>query len=345
MKTIRRDHNKHFKLISAVSASVISLFIPFTALAQSSTEVQLQQPVPDWYQRAARQFQVNWWLLSALDVYGATTHPEPGVIRPKGLPLPIVGYRFSSPEWQGLFNPVDHDTLPRRISLFEGRGLDGDADGKADQDNPYDRVFAIARWLRGGGPTEQEQTNVLWHQFNNPNAVERVVALSNVYRKFETLQLSERAFPVHKRYSYSFRDTWGEGRNFGGRRIHEGTDIFAGYGTPVLSTCYGYVELIGWNRLGGWRIGLRSADNTYFYYAHLSAYAKGIKQGVIVRPGQVLGYVGSSGYGKPGTSGKFPPHLHFGIYKDTGMREWAFDPYPLLKQWEKKKQLIIQSAP
>ena len=59
--------------------------------------------------------------------------------------------------------------------------------------------------------------------------------------------------------------------------MHEGTDIFAPYGTPVLSACYGYVDLIGWNRLGGWRIGLRAVDNHYFYYAHLSSFAKGVR--------------------------------------------------------------------
>lgn len=54
-------------------------------------------------------------------------------------------------------------------------------------------------------------------------------------------------------------------------------------------------------------------------------------------PGQTIGWVGSSGYGSPGTQGKFPPHLHYGIYRDRGITEWAFDPYPLLKQWENQE--------
>ena len=167
------------------------------------------------------------------------------------------------------------------------------------------------------------------------------MALTNVYKKFNSGKLTDRMFPLAKKFSVAYNDTWGQGRSFGGRRIHEGTDMFAHYGTPVLSVCYGYVELIGWNRLGGWRIGIRSADNYYYYYAHLSAYAKGITQGTIVQPGQVIGYVGSSGYGRPGTSGKFPPHLHFCVYRDTGAREWAFDPYPLLRRWERNPQVII----
>lgn len=311
------------------------------SLVMPLTSVQEQHPIPDWYQRAAVKYHVSWPLLAALDVYGATTRVQPGATRPKGVSASVAGYRFSGIEWGGIYNPVFPDTQPKRITLFEGLGVDGDGDGKADQDNPYDRVSAIAAWLHQGGESIEEQADVLWKRFENPTAVERIVALANVFKKFNTLQLAERSFPLHKRYNYSYNSTWGEGRSFGGRRIHEGTDMFANYGTPVLSTCFGYIELIGWNRLGGWRIGLRSADNTYFYYGHLSSYARGIKQGVIVRPGQVIGYVGSSGYGNPGTSGKFPPHLHFGIYKDTGTREWAFDPYPLLKQWERKPQIVL----
>ncbi|MCI0182097.1 MAG: M23 family metallopeptidase [Acidibacillus sp.] len=321
---------------------ILIVMTPATVNAQTENSAPKDtQHIPKWYSHASSQYGVHWSLLAGLDVYGATTKPPAGVIRAKGVPIEVTGYRFTQQEWQGLFNPVQNDENAKRIILFEGRGLDGDQDGKADQNNPYDRVSAIAAWLHQGGTTEQDQSNQLWKHFENGTAVERIVALSHVFKYFGTTQLSERTFPLHKRYSYSYRDTWGEGRNFGGRRSHEGTDIFASYGTPVLSTCYGYIELIGWNRLGGWRIGLRSADNTYFYYAHLSSYARGIHQGMIVRPGQVLGYVGSSGYGKPGTSGKFPPHLHFGIYKDTGTTEWAFDPYPLLKRWEKNSQTVI----
>ena len=63
-----------------------------------------------------------------------------------------------------------------------------------------------------------------------------------------------------------------------------------------------------------------------------------LKEGDIVEPGQVIGYVGSTGYGKEGTSGKFPPHLHFGLYKYDGRCEWAFNPYPHLRRWEKEEQ-------
>jgi murein DD-endopeptidase MepM/ murein hydrolase activator NlpD len=74
--------------------------------------------------------------------------------------------------------------------------------------------------------------------------------------------------------------------------------------------------------------------NTYHYFAHLSHFNEDVKEGDIVEPGRIIGYVGSSGYGKKGTSGKFPPHLHYGMYKFNGLIERAYDPFPSLKHWE-----------
>ncbi len=325
-------------LITLLSFSVISTAMP-PIVAQTTTDNPTN--VPDWYLRAQKTKGVPWTVLIALDAYGASTSPPLGVKRTAKEPFTKSGFRFSPWLWQGLGNPVQNDTEAARILFFKGYGKDGDGDGKATQDDPYDRVTAIASWLSQSGTNEFDPSEVLWDYFQHESAVDRIMALANVYRKFNSGKLTDRVFPLSKKFSVAFNDTWGQGRSFGGRRMHEGTDIFAGYGTPVLSVCYGYVELIGWNRLGGWRIGIRSADNYYYYYAHMSSYTKGIKQGTIVQPGQVIGYVGSSGYGKPGTSGKFPPHLHFGVYRDTGSREWAFDPYPLLKRWERNPQIII----
>src|SRR5699024_9536665 len=141
--------------------------------------------------------------------------------------------------------------------------------------------------------------------------------------------------PVAMDHNYSYRSTWGDSRGFGGLRIHEGTDIFAGYGTPVKSTTYGVVELKGWNLYGGWRIGIRDIFNIYHYYVHLNGYRYDIKVGQVVQPVDVLGSVGSTGYGPPGTSVKLPPHLHYGMYKDNEDSEWSFDHYPYLRKWER----------
>lgn len=94
----------------------------------------------------------------------------------------------------------------------------------------------------------------------------------------------------------------------------------------------GYVENIGWLNLGGWRIGVRSPSGGYFYYAHLSDYARDFQPGEQIRAGELLGFMGDTGYGPEGTQGLFPVHLHLGIYftSEEG-KEISVNPYPLLR--------------
>jgi murein DD-endopeptidase MepM/ murein hydrolase activator NlpD len=116
-------------------------------------------------------------------------------------------------------------------------------------------------------------------------------------------------------------------------RKHEGVDIFAKKGTPVYSVLEGEIVNFGWNELGGWRITVKIDDTTQFYYAHLNGYAAGIGKGSKVKKGQLIGYVGSTGYGPEGTQDLFVPHLHFGIY--STIPAWhAIDPFAYLKWWE-----------
>lgn len=110
---------------------------------------------------------------------------------------------------------------------------------------------------------------------------------------------------------------------------HQGIDIFTERGSPVVSMTPGTVERAGWTFYSGWRIGVRGADGRYYFYAHLLGdFASGITEGVQVGAGQVLGRVGSSGYGPVGASDEFPPHLHFGIQAGT---RWQ-NPEPLLRK-------------
>ena len=143
----------------------------------------------------------------------------------------------------------------------------------------------------------------------------------------------------------NYSDSWNEARNFGGDRHHEGTDIMSGTVSkkrgeiPVLSMSDGVVEQIGWLKLGGYRVGIRSTKGVYFYYAHLYSYAPGIRRGTKIRAGDVIGYMGDSGYGeKEGTVGKFPVHLHLGIYrKDTKYGEYSVNPYKFLQAVLKRR--------
>ena len=141
----------------------------------------------------------------------------------------------------------------------------------------------------------------------------------------------------------SYENSWMFERTYGGSYGHEGTDVMAGINQsgyyPVISISDGIVENIGWLEKGGWRIGVRSLHDVYFYYAQLDSYAEEFKPGDVIRAGQLLGYMGNTGYGKTeGTSGKFDVHLHLGIYLRTEeIPELAVNPYWFLKYLENNR--------
>jgi len=310
-----------------------SYFFPTVTLANEgpSNEEILQQRMSYYVQYD--ELLIPWHFLAAIDQYERNLQS----VR-KDIPKRdgYIAIQFSDEYWSGALNPVKEDTIPETISYFGGMGLDGNNDGIASPKDDVDVIYSMAIYLSKFGSTDEDFKLALWEYYKSEEAVNQIVTISTLYKHFKTTELDAHTFPIPTRYNYSFRGTWGDNRGWGGRRIHEGTDIFASYGTPILSTSYGVVEIKGWNQFGGWRVGIRDNHNSYHYYAHLGSYNKDIKVGDVVEPGTILGYVGSSGYGKEGTSGKFPPHLHYGIYKFNGRTEWAFDPYPSLLQWERQ---------
>ncbi|HLM54126.1 MAG TPA: M23 family metallopeptidase [Pseudoxanthomonas sp.] len=128
--------------------------------------------------------------------------------------------------------------------------------------------------------------------------------------------------PVQGVEARRIADTFGAPR--GTNRTHAGVDIFARRGTPVLSATAGIVMLIRDGGLGGKQVWVLGPGRERHYYAHLDDWAPSLAQGDIVRPGDVLGFVGTTGNAR-GT----PPHLHYGIYGGAG----AYDPLPLLKAY------------
>lgn len=124
--------------------------------------------------------------------------------------------------------------------------------------------------------------------------------------------------PLAKYYPYSHFDDFGVSRSYGFRRKHLGHDMMGQVGTPVIAVESGYIEALGWNQYGGWRIGIRSFDNKrYYYYAHLRKnfpYCKSLKVGSIVQAGDVIGYLGRTGYSSSENANNInTPHLHFGL--------------------------------
>ncbi len=145
-------------------------------------------------------------------------------------------------------------------------------------------------------------------------------------------------FPVDATVTYE--NTWMFERNYGGARGHEGTDLMppenvSGY-YSVVSITDGVVEKIGWLPLGGYRIGIRSPSGGYFYYAHLENYSNSFYVGESIDAGTELGTMGDTGYGEEGTRGRFPVHLHLGIYIDTEeAAELSVNPYWVLRYLER----------
>lgn len=139
-------------------------------------------------------------------------------------------------------------------------------------------------------------------------------------------------------YKCAINDDYGAGRSYGGDRKHLGNDIMAEKGVPLVSVSSGVVTNLGWNELGGNRVGITYTPSSpssellgqisnpykvYYYYAHMERINPNLKEGATVKPGDLIGFIGDSGYGIDGTTGKFAPHLHFQI----GLIGGDFDEY------------------
>ena len=148
--------------------------------------------------------------------------------------------------------------------------------------------------------------------------------------------------PIAKGYYYYDYDDFGVARSYGYKRKHLGHDMMGEVGTPIVAVESGYVEALGWNRYGGWRIGIRSFDKKrYYYYAHLRKnfpYNKSLEVGSVVTAGDVIGYLGRTGYSTTeNTNNIETAHLHFGIQlifdesQKEGNNEIWIDIYSLTK--------------
>ena len=148
--------------------------------------------------------------------------------------------------------------------------------------------------------------------------------------------------PIAAGYGYSHYNDFGAARSFGFRRKHLGNDLMGTLGTPVVAVEGGLVEAMGWNRYGGWRIGIRSFDSRrYYYYAHLkkdTPFAPNLGEGDIVQAGDLLGFMGRTGYSdRENVNNIETVHLHFGMElvfdesrKECNSEIWV-NVYPLVR--------------
>ena len=134
-------------------------------------------------------------------------------------------------------------------------------------------------------------------------------------------------FPLPHAQSKGLRDSFNEKR---GGHAHEAVDIMAPRGTPVRAVDDGRIAKLFTSVPGGITIYQFDATDTFtYYYAHLDRYADGLAEGALVKRGDVIGYVGSTGNAAPNA-----PHLHFAIFRLGMLHQWwkgkPIDPYPYL---------------
>jgi murein DD-endopeptidase MepM/ murein hydrolase activator NlpD len=161
--------------------------------------------------------------------------------------------------------------------------------------------------------------------------------------------------PIAKGFWYSDFDDFGDSRGYGFRRRHLGHDMFGSTGSPIIAVEGGTITEFGWNQYGGWRVGIRSDDTKrYYYYAHLRKgrpYPEGLKLGDRVSAGQVIGYLGATGYSrKPDTNMSARPHLHFGLQiifdksQEDGNGEIWVDVHQIVRFLSKNRMKVIKNS-
>lgn len=248
----------------------------------------------------------------------------------------LAGALGLTPRWDPADRRVELSTSWRRLALWEGSrtafrdGIRLRAPAAPARANGeiYVPVWFVASQFglavawdgqtmtirRGGGPVRQAGDPLFGDAFVFP-------------------------LPAGARYQ-PLEDNYGDPRSWSPdgqvSRRHEGIDILAPKGTPVVAAGSGRIVRFGWNQYGGWRltIALDAAPGISLYYAHLNGYGPNLYEGARVRAGQLVGYVGNTGYGPEGTQGKFEPHLHVGLYRDDGS---TLNPFPYLRVWESRK--------
>lgn len=195
---------------------------------------------------------------------------------------------------------------------------------------PYEDLLAIRSTLSDNEAqalVKQLKDNVAFSKLEwgllPKGTVKVLLRRHDILKKFTYFQPNIYHFPVSGKFWYD--DSFGADRE-GGARRHEGTDIFGKEGTPIINICGGIIEQLGWNRLGGERVGVRGDYGNYYYYAHLQYIAPELVKGKRIEAGEFIG-----GMGHTGDALTTPDHLHLGIELPNG--QWI-NPYPFLTVWQ-----------
>lgn len=239
--------------------------------------------------------------------------------------------------WQGLHRTptIRSDVYPYLTSISPDLVKQCIQENKASPTIIFEQLLAIrstlpendAQPLINQLKTNVSYTNLDWGLI--PDTMRKyILRHKEILHQYPYYHPNNYSFPVIG--TIWFNDSFGADRE-GGKRKHEGTDLFGNEGTPIVSICAGEVEQLGWNRLGGERVGVRGDDGNYYYYAHLQYISTALVKGHRVLAGELLGSMGHTGVALT-----TPDHLHFGIELPNG--EWI-NPYPFLEAWKYADEL------
>ncbi|MBR1692016.1 MAG: M23 family metallopeptidase [Lachnospiraceae bacterium] len=217
-------------------------------------------------------------------------------------------------------------------------------------------LVKVKEQLCSGGTTLEELTKDLKYYPYYKEAYEAVLGgMVGEYELDGEQKYGLKAYlPIAKGFEYSGYDDFGSSRTYGFKREHLGHDMMGQIGTPIIAVESGYVEALGWNQYGGWRIGIRSFDKKrYYYYAHLRQnfpYCKTLREGDVVTAGDVIGYMGHTGYSKTENVNNIEiVHLHFGMQlifdesqKDCDSEIWI-DVYALTRFLNRNRSETVKN--
>ncbi|MHB8126848.1 MAG: M23 family metallopeptidase [Desulfitobacteriaceae bacterium] len=225
---------------------------------------------------------------------------------------------------------IPDDVYPYLLNLSPKLVMQCQTEGNNISPNAWLDLLAIKSSLSENESKyliQQISNKTLFDKLNwgslNTNSQKLIKKRKSILLSYPYFKPSQYTFPVSG--DVWFEDSFGADRE-GGKRKHEGTDLFSKEGTPILSVCSGKIERLGWNRLGGERVGIRGEDGNYYYYAHLQQIAAQLKVGQRIKKGEYLGAMGHTG-----DALSTPDHLHFGIELANG--EWI-NPYSFLVVWQ-----------
>lgn len=221
--------------------------------------------------------------------------------------------------------------------------------------SPY--VDEFAKKLRGGQTVEELTANLKYYKYYVEAFSAVLSAYLGEYKNAggETRYGLLTYYPVAKGYWVSGYDDFGNKRGYGYKRRHLGNDLMGSVGSPIIAVEGGEVYEVGWNRFGGWRIGVMSTDRKrYYYYAHMrknKPYYKEFQKGDKIEAGDILGYLGNTGYStKENTNMKGKPHLHYGlqlIFDESQIdcvSEIWIDNHQILNFLQRSKMAVTKSA-